>query len=317
MITTKLPSIASMRSHPKVERFIRSRSIPETALEHIWFLESMEDFITSECARGLLTVYRVSPVGELLKAGRHACKTHDIAEFPYPAELDLHDSFLVFPVYNENREVLAFHCRRLCDEQCRYRYITIEFEVDLAIQIGFGRERLQSEGVLFVCEGVLDSLYLPNAISSMGYGNIPAVLADLATIGRDKKNTIVVLDNEYIAPVLAIRSYCWENGYRVVIWPGDFPTKDLSEYVAKTGVGSKELEDLLLSLSKSKAELLLRYHFERILIPFMSAMNKASHYHKRLRHYICKPREVPKMLVRKLSGQNKIRHTLWDKDLEQ
>ncbi len=314
MPLSSLPTLLSLRECSPIREFVEIRDIPDAALKRMLFIESLQDFLCRGELQGDITVYYTISLMDLIRRGQHAEKFHPTEDHPYPEELHLNDSFVAFPVYDSARQMVALHCRRMSDRSERRRYLTVELIADTANRTGLGRDLLQEDTVVFVCEGALDSLLLPNAVSSMGYGNVPALLEDMLREYGPSLDPLIVLDNEITAPVVAIRRHCLSRGYRVVMWPSDFPAKDLQEFVALCGMGPEQLAEYLLSHARRKEDLGIFYHLEFLRLLFLLFRSGVSHYADRLQHYLQNPAEILPMLRRKVNGENKIWHSMWDKD---
>jgi len=100
------------------------------------------------------------------------------------------------------------------------RYITIMFQEVPKI---FGLDRVDFTKPYFITEGVLDSLFLPNAIAMAGAdGNVTGL--------KHLENATFVFDAESRNLEITKRmEKLIRKGYKVCIWPHNLPGKDINE----------------------------------------------------------------------------------------
>ena len=131
------------------------------------------------------------------------------------------DGRLVIPFYNKNKDLVGITCRALNGE--RLRYVTVRLNEDEPMI--FNLDQIH-DGKVYVTEGPIDSMFLPNAAA---VGN-----SDLKTINTalPKENVVLVFDNQPRNEQL-IDQMCqaYEEGYSVVVWPPRIPYKDINEMV--------------------------------------------------------------------------------------
>ena len=90
---------------------------------------------------------------------------------------------LVIPFYDEDGKVFAAQGRAFGKETPKY--LTVKFDDKPKI---FGLERVDWSKRVYVVEGPIDSLFLPNALAVAG--------ADFIHLPLDKEDVTVILDNE-------------------------------------------------------------------------------------------------------------------------
>ena len=130
---------------------------------------------------------------------------------------------IIIPFLDENKKCFGFQGRAIGPS--KIRYITIILD-DSRPKI-FGLDTLQPEKKLFVVEGPIDSLFLPNAIAMAG--------SDASMDWLDKKhhsNVVFVYDNEprnieIVKKMLKVV----ERGFKIVIWPEHVQEKDINDMV--------------------------------------------------------------------------------------
>jgi hypothetical protein len=108
----------------------------------------------------------------------------------------------------------------------KLRYITIH--VDAEKPLLFGLDSIDKTQKIYVTEGPIDSLFLPNALA-MGSSNN---LNGLKQFIDDPSKFVIVLDNEpKNKDICSIVEKSIELGYNVCIWPQSIVPKDINELV--------------------------------------------------------------------------------------
>jgi DNA primase len=142
---------------------------------------------------------------------------------------------LVLPFKDGAGRLLGVTCRALRGEELRYIMVRIDED---APQI-FGLDEANPLTTVYVVEGPIDSLFLPNAIAVGGTG-----FNKLDQLNVEKRRLTVVIDNQpRNREVVAIYRKVIDAGYNVFIWP-DVQQKDIND-LALLGHGSRELADLI------------------------------------------------------------------------
>lgn len=131
---------------------------------------------------------------------------------------------LIIPFLDEQGNLFGFQGRGF--KKDGIRYITII--IDESKPKVYGLDTVNKEGKIFVVEGPIDSMFLPNCVAMAGSSvNLEAVFPN-----KDKKEVVVVMDNEprnkHI--VERIDKYI-DEGYNVCIWPEDVEEKDINDMV--------------------------------------------------------------------------------------
>ncbi len=126
---------------------------------------------------------------------------------------------LVIP-FIKNNKVVAFQGRSF-DPRNELRYITITLD-DTQDKV-FGYDLVDKKKDVFVVEGPINSLFLPNAVA-VGGSNIITLLRNLEI---SKERLICVFDNEPRNPQIVKKlEKVIDAGYRVCIWPKTLDEKD-------------------------------------------------------------------------------------------
>jgi hypothetical protein len=141
----------------------------------------------------------------------------------YKASIKGQEPRLVLPFYDSDGQLSGVTCRALRGEALRYVTIKIKEEVPLI----FGFDAIDKEKPVYVVEGPIDSLFLPNSIA---VGN-----SDLKTVSRinlPKEKLVLVFDNQpRNAEICKLVDKAISSNYKVVIWPQTLQYKDINEIV--------------------------------------------------------------------------------------
>lgn len=107
------------------------------------------------------------------------------------------------------------------------RYITIIFD-DTKPKI-FGLDDVDFTKTVYITEGPIDSMFLPNAIAMAGSDGV-RVIDEVA--GEYKKNIVFVYDNEpRNKDICKIMDKVIDKGYNIVFWPDHIEQKDINDMV--------------------------------------------------------------------------------------
>ena len=145
------------------------------------------------------------------------------------------DPRLIIPFYDNDGTLLAVQGRSLRDS--KIRYITIKIAEE-SIKI-FGLDRVNLEEKIYVTEGPIDSLFLPNAVATAD-----ANLANAVNyIPREK--LVLVFDNEpRNKDICKIMDKAIENHFAICIWPEMMQEKDVNDMIL-SGFTSDEIVDII------------------------------------------------------------------------
>ena len=119
----------------------------------------------------------------------------------------------------------------------------------------FSQQNVDKLQTIYVTEGPIDSLFLPNAVA---VGN-----ANLKSVGEvfDKNNLILIWDNEPRNKeiVREIKSAI-DDGFKVCIWPQQILEKDINDMIVKQKLN---IEEILFTINKntfSESKALLQFN---------------------------------------------------------
>ena len=172
-------------------QFCLKRKIPRTKFNRLYFIKNIKD---------------ISQLNE-----------------KYKENVKGEEPRLVIPFYNLDGQLAGVTCRALRGESLRYVTIKIN-EDDLLI---FGLADVDKTKPIYVVEGPIDSLFLPNSIAVGG-----TTFGKLDTLSLPKDKLIVAMDNQpRNKEVCKILDKIIERQYNVVIWPQTIDEKDINDMV--------------------------------------------------------------------------------------
>ena len=205
--TIELPCVSELPPNHPCRTFVELRKIPRTAWKYLYYAEDFGTWartINSESADALEQSSR-----------------------------------LVIPIVNEKGELVGAQGRALSvtgDRNARKtaRYITIKTEGQ-EHKGWFGLDRVDT-GTIYVVEGPLDSLFIPNCVAMIGLSDALNVPSHLKS-----RSLVYLIDNEprNEAVVLTIGKLL-DQDKKVCIWPDHIKHKDLNDMIM-AGMTEKEL----------------------------------------------------------------------------
>jgi hypothetical protein len=129
---------------------------------------------------------------------------------------------LVFPYFNKHGKVFAANSRAFGDEEPKY----IITKFDNSYETVYGLDTVDWGRHVFVVEGQIDSLFLPNCLAVSGSS------FDIDTIRKIKSNCTLIFDNEpRNKQIVKIISNCIDKGYNICLFPRTFEFKDINEAI--------------------------------------------------------------------------------------
>lgn len=172
-------------------KFCLDRKIPQIKFNQIYFIENIKNIVQ------LNEDYRQSISGE--------------------------EPRLVLPFYDEDLQLSGVTCRAIRGEALRYLTVKIkENKVGL-----FGLNTVDKTKLIYVCEGPIDSLFLPNGVA-VGSTSLERV----DQLGFTLEQTVLVYDNQPRNKQLcSLMNRSIDQGRHVVVWPQTIPEKDLNDMV--------------------------------------------------------------------------------------
>ena len=186
--------------------FLESRKIPETKIQDLWFVPQAQTL-------GLLSdKYKDRVLGD--------------------------DPRVVIPFFDESGELVGISGRAINDSPLRY--LTMRFLDD--VPLIYNIDKVDKSKTIYVTEGPIDSLFLPNAISVGG--------SDFKKIDDSiKENAILIYDNEpRNTEILKKINEVIDLGWSVCIWDDRRVSdiKDINDMVLN-GLSQDEIVDIITS----------------------------------------------------------------------
>lgn len=142
---------------------------------------------------------------------------------------------MIIPFFNAHGKVFGFQGRAYDDKLQRYFIIKID---DTEEKI-FGLERVDYSKRIFVVEGALDSLFLPNCIAVSGAS------FDTPIIKLLKTNATLIMDREprHVDVCRQLNGYI-KKGYSVAMLPDTVHGKDINEMILN-GMSQSDIVDVI------------------------------------------------------------------------
>ena len=186
--------------------FLESRKIPESKIQDLWFVPQAQTL-------GLLSdKYKDRVLGD--------------------------DPRVVIPFFDESGELVGISGRAINDSPLRY--LTMRFLDD--VPLIYNIDKVDKSKTIYVTEGPIDSLFLPNAISGGG--------SDFKKIDDSiKENAILIYDNEpRNTEILKKINEVIDLGWSVCIWDDRRVSdiKDINDMVLN-GLSQDEIVDIITS----------------------------------------------------------------------
>lgn len=136
-------------------------------------------------------------------------------------ELKPDDPRVVIPFWDENKNLIAIQGRALVDN--KVRYITIRMN-GYNGPLVYGLDRVNKDAPVYVVEGPIDSVFLPNCVAVAG--------SDLNRVTSLFKTPVMVFDNEpRNKDICRIMAKTISEGKRIVIWPDWLTKKDINDII--------------------------------------------------------------------------------------
>ena len=157
-------------------------------------------------------------------------------KFPYVKE---DHPRVIIPFLDVDNKMFAFQGRAFGDEEPKY----ITIKLDENKRRIYGLDRLDINKTIYITEGPIDSLFLPNAIAVAG--------SDLE-IQNLKRKAVYVFDNEprSIEIVNKMKKLI-EKNYNICVWPKSLKYKDINDMII-AGMTPVEVQSIIDNNTFSK-----------------------------------------------------------------
>jgi len=134
---------------------------------------------------------------------------------------------LVIPFYSAKGQLIGVTCRALGNE--RLRYITLKINDEPLV---YNLDKIDKSKTVFVTEGPLDSMFLPNAIAVGG--------SDLKRVIDLDLDAVFVFDNQPRNKEL-VNIMNSMTDYKMVVWPKNIEEKDINDMV----IAGREVQKII------------------------------------------------------------------------
>jgi len=181
-----LTSLSELNDTHEAVQYVKSRKIPKDQYENLFYVEDIS----------------------MMKSFAPE----------YEEKITTHEPRLVMPFYDEKNELIGFSCRALRGEKQRYVVIKIK-----EFPMIYNLNRIDKEQTIYVTEGPIDSLFLPNAVA-VGNSNLKEALKYI--------KGILIYDNEpRNKEIVREMKSAIEANASVCIWPKHIKEKDINEMI--------------------------------------------------------------------------------------
>jgi hypothetical protein len=127
---------------------------------------------------------------------------------------------LLIPFINKDKMVHAYQGRAIGKSDVKYITIVLNDDVPKI----YGLDSIDTNKKIYVVEGPIDSMFIPNAAATAG-GDLVSAISSLP-----KENVVVVYDNEPRSRETVKKlDKAIMNGYNVCIWPENLDHKDIND----------------------------------------------------------------------------------------
>jgi hypothetical protein len=164
------------------------------------------------------------------------------------------DKRLVIPFYDEYNSLIAVSGRALESSDYKLRYVTVR-TTDSEEKLLYGMDRVNTNKLVRIVEGPIDSLFLSNCIAA-GDANL-SLVAKVVTA----KKKVLIYDNEpRNKDIVKMMKDSIESGHDIVIWPNTMHQKDINEMI-QNGFSQGEIEDIISNNTFSGLEAQTKFVF--------------------------------------------------------
>jgi transcription elongation factor Elf1 len=256
--TSGVPNFIKMLDHNIYNEFMYEKLLDKKSPEQINldnFVDKMKKpvFMTGGPLRGLRKVSQLSPNHPVKKlvdkrkipnpyhAKLFACPnykafTNNLLPGKFDEEtLQRDETRLLIPFIDKNKNVHAYQGRAV--DESKVKYITIV--LDDAVPKVYGLDTVDFNKTVYVMEGPIDSMFIPNSIATAG-GDLASAIHSFP-----KQGMVVVYDNEPRSKeTIKKLDKAILNGYNVCIWPDNLEHKDVNDMVL-AGLSSEFIKHII------------------------------------------------------------------------
>ena len=167
-------------------------------------------------------------------------------------ELTVPEPRLVIPFFNKAGDVVAVQGRSLSmrdEHKARetLRYITVKSDKSIS-RLWYGMWRANPKKRVYVVEGPIDSMFVPNTVAMVGASAIDQVPSRFVNT-----DMVYALDNEPRNPqIVSFNNKLIDQGKTVCIWPNKLTYKDINDMIYR--MSSNEIKKMIDNNSVSGLE---------------------------------------------------------------
>jgi transcription elongation factor Elf1 len=189
-----------VKDNEQALEYVKSRKIPETMWKDLYYAAEFKKFVNN-------------------------------IKFHYP-KTDYDAPRLIIPFYDQDNKLIAFQGRAFGKEMPKY----VTIKLDESKEKIFGLDRMNPDKRIYVTEGPIDSMFIPNAIAVAGAG------FDTKFIQAIKDNATLIMDNEPRSKeICKFIEKLIDEDYSVCLWPETVLQKDINEMV----MAGKSIESIM------------------------------------------------------------------------
>jgi hypothetical protein len=158
---------------------------------------------------------------------------------------------MIIPFVDMDGSLIGYTGRAFGNSKLRY----ISIHVDTDKPFIYGLDSIDKTKKVYVTEGPIDSLFLPNALAMGSSSN----LNGLKQFMDDPSKFVIVMDNEpKNKEICSIVEKCIDLGYNVCIWPAHIEQKDINDMVL-SGIKPEDVKLIIDCNTSSGLEARLRF----------------------------------------------------------
>ena len=143
------------------------------------------------------------------------------------------DQRLVIPFYDKDKTLIAVQGRSLVGNS-KLRYITLK--IDSENDKLYGLDRVDWNKKVYVVEGPIDSMFVPNCIATSD--------SHLMKV-KNSDNVVLVFDNEpRNRAIVDLIEQAIDKNYSVCLWPNTIEQKDINDMI-RTGITQSQILSII------------------------------------------------------------------------
>lgn len=216
----KLIKVSSLPANHPAKKYVQKRNIPSSKHYKIFFALHFKEWVNSF-------------IPEKFK------------------DYDTDEPRLILPFIDTDGSFIGVSARALTNIDPKY--YTIYFDKDRP-RI-FGLDSCDLNKKVYITEGPIDSLFLPNSIALMGLN-----INEAENLRIKKENKVFVFDNQPRNPdVCRIVEKVINLGYNVFIWPSYMDCKDIND-LALSGMTERDIQQYIDTNTFKNLEANLKFH---------------------------------------------------------